>query len=163
MLFTYVPNVFQTPYQTCPLDLHTDAFFQSRASEINHRLVEITNGEGEKLLRAVYEREGERKTCIVGIDWSYQITDLVEIIKCFRGEALATVCKVMAQEYQQRGGGIPDLFLWHPEKQEVMFSEVKSHNDRLSDTQRLWIHVLTGAGINVELCLAVAKEVVVQR
>ena len=34
VLFTYIPNVFQTPYQTCPLDLHTDAFYPSRASEI---------------------------------------------------------------------------------------------------------------------------------
>lgn len=80
-------------------------------------------------------------------------------MQCFRGEALATVCKVMAQEYQQRGGGIPDLFLWSVERKEVMFSEVKSENDRLSDTQRLWIHVLTGAGIRVELCNAVAREV----
>jgi VRR-NUC domain len=39
-----------------------------------------------------------------------------------------------------------------------MFSEVKSENDRLSDTQRLWIHVLTGAGVRVELCAAVAKR-----
>jgi Fanconi-associated nuclease 1 len=83
----------------------------------------------------------------------------VEIVQCFSGAALATVCKVMAQEYQQRGGGIPDLFLWNPDKKEVMFSEVKSENDRLSDTQRLWIHVLMGAGVKVELCNAVAKEV----
>lgn len=87
----------------------------------------------------------------------------MEIVRCFRGEALATVCKVMAQEYQQRGGGIPDLFLWSVEREEVMFSEVKSENDRLSDTQRLWIHVLTGAGIRVELCNAVAREVRVER
>ena len=40
-----------------------------------------------------------------------------------------------------------------------MFAEVKSANDRLSDTQRLWIHVLTGAGVKVVLCNAVAKEV----
>lgn len=86
----------------------------------------------------------------------------MEIVRCFRGEALATVCKVMAQEYQQRGGGIPDLFLWSVEREEVMFSEVKSENDRLSDTQRLWIHVLTGAGIRVELCNAVAREVRVE-
>ena len=95
----------------------------------------------------------------MGIDWSYDFDDLVEIIQCFNGGALATICKVMAQEYQQRGGGIPDLFLWHQERGEVMFSEVKSENDRLSDTQRLWIHVLTGAGIRVELCNAVAREV----
>jgi Fanconi-associated nuclease 1 len=42
---------------------------------------------------------------------------------------------------------------------EVRFAEVKSENDRLSDTQRLWIHVLSGAGVKVELCAAVAKEV----
>ena len=163
VLFTYIPNVFQTPYQTCPLDLHTDAFYPSRASEINHRLVEIANGDASRLLQEVYDREHKKQTCIVGIDWSYDFDDLLEIVKCFQGEALATICKVMAQEYQQRGGGIPDLFLWHPENGEVMFSEVKSENDRLSDTQRLWIHVLTGAGIKVELCNAVAKEVRTQR
>ena len=65
----------------------------------------------------------------------------------------------MAQENRQPGGGIPDLFLWHPEKKTVLFSEVKSENDRLSDTQRLWIHVLTAAGVKVELCNAVAREV----
>ena len=65
----------------------------------------------------------------------------------------------MAQEYRHRGGGIPDLFLWSPEKNEVRFAEVKSENDRLSDTQRLWIHVLMGVGVEVELCAAVASEV----
>ncbi len=54
---------------------------------------------------------------------------------------------------------MPDLFLWDPAKKQVVFSEVKSENDRLSDTQRLWIHVLTGAGTRVELCNAVATEV----
>jgi len=48
ILFIYIPNVFQTPFQTCPLDLHTDAFYPARASEINHRLVEIANGEGRE-------------------------------------------------------------------------------------------------------------------
>lgn len=163
VLFTYIPNVFQTAYQTCPLDLHTDAFFPSRVSEINHRLVEIANGDAERLLQDVYDREYEKQTCIVGIDWSFEIADLLDIVRCFDGEALATVCKVVAQEYQQRGGGIPDLFLWHPGRREVMFSEVKSEKDRLSDTQRLWIHVLTGAGITVELCNALAKDVVIKQ
>ncbi|KLJ10183.1 hypothetical protein EMPG_09884 [Blastomyces silverae] len=162
VLFTYVPNVFQTPFQTCPLDLHTDSFYPTRASEINHRLAQIANGDAEKLIREVHDREAEKETCAIGIDWSFNLSDLVEIVQCFRGEALATVCKVMAQEYQQRGGGIPDLFLWSMERKEVMFAEVKSENDRLSDTQRLWIHVLTGAGVRVELCNAVAREVRVE-
>jgi Fanconi-associated nuclease 1 len=180
ILFLYIPNVFQTAYQTCPLDLHTDAFFPARASEINHRLVEIGNGEGEKIVRRVWEKESERKTSVVGLNWDFDIEDIVELVSCFEGSALAAVCKVMAQEYKQRGGGIPDLILWRPtqdtvengDKQfdtdslqanssqgEVMFAEVKSANDRLSDTQRLWIHVLTAAGVKVALCNAVAKEV----
>jgi len=35
---------------------------------------------------------------------------------------------------------------------------VKSENDRLSDTQRLWIDVLTNAGLEVELCAAVDRK-----
>lgn len=159
ILFIYIPNVFQTAYQTCPLDLHTDAFFPSRASEINHRLVEIANGDAERLIREVNSRSREDKTCIIGLNWDFELDDLLEIASCFDGASLATICKVMAQEYRVRGGGIPDLFLWDPAKKEVLFSEVKSENDRLSDTQRLWIHVLTGAGIRVELCNAVANNV----
>ncbi|RDL34502.1 Uncharacterized protein BP5553_07630 [Venustampulla echinocandica] len=159
VLFIYIPNVFQTAYQTCPLDLHTDAFFPSRGSEINHRLVEIANGKAAQIIRAVDERERERRTCVIGLDWDFELDDLLEIIDCFDGAALATVCKVLAQEYRVRGGGIPDLFLWDPKKKSVLFAEVKSENDRLSDTQRLWIHVLTGAGIRVELCNAMAKQV----
>ncbi|KAJ5149083.1 hypothetical protein N7448_000661 [Penicillium atrosanguineum] len=149
----------RTPFQTCPLDLHTDVFYPSRASEINHRLVEITNGDAERVIREIHERESAAQPCAIGIDWSFELDDLVEIVQCFRGEALATICKVMAQEYQQRGGGIPDLFLWNPDEQVVRFSEVKSENDRLSDTQRLWIHILMAAGVQVELCNAVAREV----
>jgi Fanconi-associated nuclease 1 len=165
VLFTYVPNVFQTQYQTCPLDLHTDAFYPSRISEINARLNEISNGDAEDIIRRVYTEHHERRTCVVGLDWTYDATDLYEIARCFDGEALATVCKVMAQEYGQRGGGVPDLFLWklpdeEGKKGEVKFAEVKSENDRLSDTQRLWIHVLSGAGVKVELCAAVAEEVI---
>jgi Fanconi-associated nuclease 1 len=172
ILFTYIPNVFQTPYQTCPLDLHTDAFYPSRISEINARLNEVSNGDAGSIIQGVYDAHHERKTCVVGLDWSFDIVDLVEIAGCFDGEALATVCKVMAQEYGQRGGGVPDLFLWRVAEEEgdderkttkvkgeVKFAEVKSENDRLSDTQRLWIHVLSGAGVQVELCAAVAKEI----
>jgi Fanconi-associated nuclease 1 len=158
ILFAYIPNVFQTAYQTCPLDLHTDAFFPCRVSEINHRLVEIANGEAERLIRELDERERENKTCIIGLNWDFGLNDLLEIVSCFDGAALATICKVMAQEYRVRGGGIPDLFLWDPLRKEVLFSEVKSENDKLSDTQRLWIHVLTSSGIKVHLCNAVARE-----
>ncbi|KAL4760819.1 fanconi-associated nuclease 1 [Aspergillus foveolatus] len=159
IIFTYIPNVFQTIFQSCPLDLHTDAFYPSRASEINHRLVQIANGDATSLIRSVHARYSETQPCAIGLDWSFPLEDLLEIAECFKGEALAAICKIMAQEYQARGGGVPDLFLWSVERKEVCFVEVKSANDRLSDTQRLWIHVLLGVGVRVELCNAVAREV----
>ncbi|KAK4458586.1 VRR-NUC domain-containing protein [Cladorrhinum samala] len=171
VLFVYIPNVFQTAYQTCPLDLHTDAFYPARASQINHRLVEIANGEASRILKEVHDREWEKRTCVVGLNWDYDIEDLLELVACFDGGALAAICKVMAEDYRARGGGVPDLILWrtgqaektesqtNDQEGEVMFAEVKSANDRLSDTQRLWIHVMTGAGVRVALCNAVAKEV----
>ncbi|KAI5366455.1 putative tRNA endonuclease-like domain superfamily, VRR-NUC domain, fanconi-associated nuclease 1 [Septoria linicola] len=165
VLFVYIPNVFQTAYQTCPLDLHTDAFYPSRISEVNARLNEISNGDAVKLIQDIWNTHNERQTCVVGLDWTFELDDLLEIATCFPPAALSTVMKVMVQEYGQRGGGVPDLFLWRLQREdgmeggEVMFSEVKSENDRLSDTQRMWIDVLSGAGVRVELCHAVAKEV----
>ena len=177
VLFAYVPNVFQTPFQTCPLDLHTDGFYPARASEINAHVAEIGNGCAPRIVREVWEREHERRTCVVGLDWGFEKSDLLEIVETVGGARLAALCKVMAQEYAQRGGGVPDLFLWKTGKKrneghdhddagdddesrgECLFAEVKSENDRLSDTQRQWIHVLTGAGFRVELCHAVAGEV----
>jgi Fanconi-associated nuclease 1 len=162
MFEVYVPNVFQTAYQTCPLDLHTDAFYSARITEINARCNELEAGLAEGILTKTWEAHVERQTCIVGVRWDeYELDDLKEIARYFAPQGLATVMRVMAQEYASRGGGVPDLFLWKVNEDgsgEVMFSEVKSENDRLSDTQRLWISVLMNAGVRVELAHAVARE-----
>lgn len=168
VLFLYLPNVFQTPYQTCPLDLHSDVFYPARISEVNRRLADIENGEAASLVERVWQAEHEKKTCIIGLDWNFDLEDLLEICHAFPPLALSSVMKVLAQEYAARGGGVPDLFLWKPRSEEhkqgeIMFSEVKSENDRLSDTQRMWIDVLSSAGVRVELCHAVASEVRVQK
>jgi Fanconi-associated nuclease 1 len=162
MFEVYVPNVFQTAYQTCPLDLHTDAFYSARITEINTRCNELEAGGAEAIILKTWEAHCDRKTCIVGVRWDeYELDDLREICKCFLPQGLATVMRVMAQEYASRGGGVPDLFLWKVNEDatgEVMFSEVKSENDRLSDTQRLWISVMMNAGVRVELAHAIARE-----
>lgn len=172
----YIPNVFQTAYQTCPLDLHTDSFYSSRVHEITQRVNEISNGGALEIATRVWDENFDNKTYIIGVRWDgFERDDLFELIECWDGSALGTVMLVMAQEYQARGGGVPDLVLWktfgdQPQEQgskngvngpkgEIMFAEVKSANDRLSDTQRLWISVLLGAGVKVELCHAVAGEI----
>ncbi|KAK7520326.1 hypothetical protein IWZ03DRAFT_134952 [Phyllosticta citriasiana] len=240
VLFAYVPHVFQTPYQSAPLDLSSDAFFAARSSLVRHRLAEIENGGAEDIARGVWDSESERRTAVVGLDWAkWTWGNVREVLRAFGGEGLSAVCKVLCQEYGARRAGVPDLFLWRVDddaapsaiggkadadadaepdvKQSeeqtegqqqnepkrritgtgapecaagtnstnsnnssnknknstgngsrtnngnssggVLFVEVKSANDRLSDAQRLWIHVLTGAGVRVELANAVAGEV----
>ncbi|KAF2224324.1 hypothetical protein BDZ85DRAFT_216233 [Elsinoe ampelina] len=168
VMFAYVPNVFQTEFQTCPLDLHTDGFYATRIGEVEGRLREVANGRAGEVVGRWYEANRERRTCVVGVDWGFDEGEVRRIVRCWAPEALATVLKVLAQEYGSRGGGVPDLFLWREalldrgQKGEVMFAEVKSENDRLSDTQRMWIDVLTGAGVRVELTHALASEVRVE-
>ena len=121
ILFLAVPNVFETAFQTCPLDLFTDGFYAARASEINHRLVAIANGGAGALVRRVAGAHRARRTCVVGLDWEYAPAELEEMAACFPGDALAAVCKVLCQEYRQRAGGMPDLFLWRAG--ECLFAE----------------------------------------
>lgn len=69
---------------------------------------------------------------------------------------MSQICKIFAEEYGHRTGGIPDLCLWkysHSEKR-CLFSEVKGPGDRLSETQENWIDFLAGLGgtLEVELC-----------
>ena len=73
--------MFQTAFQTAPLDLHTDAFFPARQSEIAHRLAAIANGDAERIIRAVHAEHASQQTCIVGLDWSFELADLLEIVR----------------------------------------------------------------------------------
>lgn len=80
IMFLYLPNVFQTEFQTCPLDLFTDGFYPARASEINHRLVELSNGGAASIIENVDKEHRERRTCVIGLDWSFSKEDLLEIV-----------------------------------------------------------------------------------
>ena len=41
----------------------------------------------------------EWKTCIVGLDWGFDMNEVCEIIECISGEALAVICKVVSISY----------------------------------------------------------------
>lgn len=91
ILFLPLPGVFETPYQTAPLDLATDAFFPLRRSEINARLAEIENGHGPDILRRTHEIEKGRETWCVGLSWAYAIDDLLEIVEVFCSSTLSLI------------------------------------------------------------------------
>ncbi|BFZ62220.1 hypothetical protein YB2330_003305 [Saitoella coloradoensis] len=156
ILFLPLPGVFETAYQTAPLDLASDAFYPARASEINRRLAEVGNGGAVDIMRSVDECHRAEETWCVGLRWSYPLEDLTEVATCLGGPALASIFKMFAEEYSHRTGGLPDLCIWKMDEGRCMFVEVKGPGDRLSqDKQVNWIDVLLGAGVEVELCSVV--------
>ena len=84
ILFLPVPGVFETHFQTAPLDLVSDAFCAARMSEINHRLAEIANGQASEILQKHNDTERPKLTWCVGVNWSYKLDNLLEIIEVRR-------------------------------------------------------------------------------
>ncbi|KAG0210009.1 hypothetical protein BGX33_005179 [Mortierella sp. NVP41] len=240
ILFSPQPGVFETLYQTEPLDLRTDAFFLQRQEMIIERIARIAGStiiendqsttvpsppppqqsqhaeEEEPLLHRrrkpkpvpkpvdeelmgnmlfedeirqeqeededSEERQAERahqeflvrkrKECFylqlmqkhddlyrdkkvfcVGVNWTFTKEELLEIAECIGGNALAEICKMLAQEYNKRCSGMPDLCCWNYEKKLVKFVEVKGPGDRLSSKQQVWIDLLTSLHVDIELCI----------
>ena len=56
---------------------------------------------------------------------------------------------IQTQMLPPHAGGLPDLVLWHPGRQEAQLVEVKGPRDRLSDQQLAWMQVLGAAGMQV--------------
>ncbi|CAE6523617.1 unnamed protein product [Rhizoctonia solani] len=156
ILFAPIPGAFETPYQSAPLDLVHDSFFGSREEIINARLEELrnTSGAARQIASSVYSREREREPWCVGLRWDLfeSEEDLIEVIECLGGHALAAICRLLAEEYGSRGGGVPDLFIWNATEKKCKFVEVKGPGDNLSETQKVWINVLLDACVDVEVC-----------
>lgn len=92
-------------------------------------------------------------------------------MQCFKGEALACLCRVLCEDYAQRGSGVPDLIIWNYAEKHCKFVEVKGPGDRLQENQKvrvslgcqaecamfkdihqLWIDVMQRAEVKVEVC-----------
>lgn len=123
-----IPGAFETPYQLAPLDLGDDSFYRSRQADIEKRLQEMTNtSTAIDMLREIDEVERERGTLAIGVNWTYGLVDLEEIItvstlrassfllvsrdsvQCMGGQSLSILCRMFCEEYGHRASGVPDL------------------------------------------------------
>ncbi|PCH37697.1 hypothetical protein WOLCODRAFT_113993 [Wolfiporia cocos MD-104 SS10] len=153
IIFAPIPGAFETPYQAAPLDLVDDTFLYSRQDLIEKRIAELEAGQAEQVLTHIYDENFERGTWCVGVRWDlFTREELLEIVKCLGGPALAVICRLLAEDYSGRVGGVPDLTIWNCEKGECKFVEVKGPGDVLRENQRAWIDVLLRAGVPVEMC-----------
>ncbi|KAI0034023.1 VRR-NUC domain-containing protein [Vararia minispora EC-137] len=154
IIFMNIPGAFETKYQLAPLDLGEETFVLARADAIAARLVDIRKGRALKVFENVDAEHRAKQTSCVGVNWNYSTDELREILQagCFDGKSLTLICEVLCQDYVKRSSGLPDLFLWHTQRQSCKLVEVKSPNDSLQENQKVWIDVLNGAGVDVELC-----------
>ena len=138
VLFQPLPGVFETPYQTAPLDLGEDTFAPARAETFEARLEAMSKTKvALEFLRETDDREREKGTWAVGLNWEYDRQSLEELVQCIGGKALSGICRMLGEEYRHRASGVPDLIVWNFEKREARFVEVKGPGDNLSETQRV--------------------------
>lgn len=158
-----VADVFQTPYQDRPLDLHTDAFYESRKHVIDTRVAEISAMSGEQIMAEIamlYHKYKDVRA--VGCAWSRYESDVLSgIAYGVGGKAVARVCQLMCQDFTYWASGLPDLTLWrrkHEGQWECKLVEVKSPRDRLSDKQTCWLSELLSTGADCEVCKVVETK-----
>ncbi|CAA0829119.1 Fanconi-associated nuclease 1 homolog [Striga hermonthica] len=154
VIFAEVPNVFQNKFQTAPLDLETDAFYQTRKNLIEAQCEKIRDGMAEEIL--ITSWDSHVGTSCRGVSWEkHSLTDLRAAVKCIGGSCLASICRHLAQDYRSWSSGMPDLLLWRLHdcySGEAKLVEVKGPRDRLSEQQRAWLLVLMDCGFSVEVC-----------
>ncbi len=147
-----VPDVFRTSLQTAPLDLGHPGFYECRSNEIEEILRAVEGGQAPCLIAQTWAAHHGTLARGIGGTWdNWDLPTLQSITKCIGGRGLAAICRILARDYATMCSGMPDLLLWNAERGVAKLSEVKSANDVLSDKQRVWIHELEKAGVNIEV------------
>ncbi|KAF3323748.1 fanconi-associated nuclease 1 [Carex littledalei] len=155
VIFSDVPNVFCSKFQTGPLDLDTDDFYDTRKDLVESQLNKIQDGMAEEILITCWDLHyGE---LCRGVNWDrHSLADLRAVVSCMRAQSLASICRHLALDYRSWSSGMPDLLLWRFYANntcgEVKLVEVKGPRDRLSEQQHAWLLVLMECGYNAEVC-----------
>ncbi|XP_020595998.1 fanconi-associated nuclease 1 homolog isoform X2 [Phalaenopsis equestris] len=156
VIFSDVPNVFQSIFQVAPLDLLTDDFYVMRKSSIESQLRRIHEGMAEEMLITSWQLH--QGTACHGVHWDrFSLSDLRAAVSCIGSHCLASLCRILAMDYRSWSSGMPDLLLWRfhggdADGGEAKLVEVKGPRDRLSEQQRAWILTLMECGFNTEVC-----------
>ena len=163
-----VPLVFQSKYQSFPLDFFEKDFYINRKTKIDKKLDMINNYTKDELINHIrykYEAKyGIKNPCILWENYLNNKNILMKISASFGSKKLVEIFKVILNhglKYVKMG--MPDLFLWkenicskyknfyYAEENSIKLVEVKSENDKLSIGQKFWIKTLYNMGINVEI------------
>ncbi|KAF2558456.1 hypothetical protein F2Q68_00014765 [Brassica cretica] len=85
-----VPGVFQTRFQTAPLDLDTESFYLTRKETIESQLEKVANRMAEEMLIISYETH--RGTSCRGVAWErFSLEELRAAVACVGGKCVALI------------------------------------------------------------------------
>lgn len=147
-----VPFVFQTPYQSAPLDLYTPFFYENRKEAIEAHLQFLrTSSVIGDILRETYAKN---YMCITpGCVWDYTPDMLCKVVEGIAPDTLVELLRYGAQCYRSFGKGMPDLCLWRSSgTPRVFLCEVKGPRDRLSQEQEAHLLNLNKMGLVSIVC-----------
>lgn len=159
IFYDEIPYVFQTPFQSFPLDYKSEDFYSKRKNIFQVCFDELENCDDLYFyFLELYEKYVNTTSAF--IYWeaceSWGKHNLGRIVKSLGKPFLKKVCETFAIDFKHHNHGMPDLVLFRGE--EVKFSEIKSTNDRLSDRQRYWIKLLSSYGVKVEVLHVIASN-----
>ncbi|NXM36853.1 FAN1 nuclease, partial [Oxyruncus cristatus] len=150
-----IPDVFRNSYQTSPLDLYTDSFYESRRDVIEARLQQLHSASSEtlaKLIADVWTTQEGKAAALVSWGRFISLQQAQSLVSCLGGTFLSGVFRRLSKDLRHCRGGLPDLVVWSTHTQHFKLVEVKGPNDRLSHKQMLWLSELQRLGAAVEVC-----------
>ncbi|XP_028679371.2 fanconi-associated nuclease 1 [Erpetoichthys calabaricus] len=150
-----IEDVFRNAYQVCPLDLHTDSFYENRKTPIKERLDLLQEASVETLQMLVAETWNSQHGKINPlVNWErfVSLEQAQSLAACLGGVFLSGMVRRFCKDYRHCRGGLPDLVVWETQTLKYKLVEVKGPNDRLSHKQMIWLDELHKLGAQVEVC-----------
>ncbi|XP_046970251.1 fanconi-associated nuclease 1-like isoform X2 [Vanessa cardui] len=148
-----VRGIFLSHYQTCPLDMFCEGFYNNRKALIEKRLKEIEECTTEELLAKIeIAWESRPETEVSGVHVGVGRGAARAAAAGLAPAGVARLCARLAADYAHAHSGFPDLTLWNEHTGEIAFVEVKTDSDKPSMKQIQWMHYMQQHGIHTEFC-----------
>ncbi|XP_060709589.1 fanconi-associated nuclease 1 isoform X2 [Hemiscyllium ocellatum] len=150
-----IPDVFRNPYQSCPLDLYTDCFYQQRRECIESRVNFLQNASKETLCTLIADVwNGHRDINATLVNWEIfsSLQQTQSLVSCLGGPFLSGICRILAKDLRNGRAGLPDLVVWNSHSCQYKLAEVKGPSDQLSHKQMVWLDQLQRLEADVEVC-----------
>ncbi|NWU65957.1 FAN1 nuclease, partial [Pterocles burchelli] len=150
-----IPDVFRNSYQTFPLDLYTDSFYENRRDVIEARLQQLHTASSEtlaKLIADTWTTQEGKAAALVSWGRFISLQQVQSLVSCLGGLFLSGVFRRLSKDLRHCKGGLPDLVVWRTHTNQYKLVEVKGPNDRLSHKQIIWLSELKKLGAAVEVC-----------